>query len=407
MQCDVTIFGGGVAGLWLLNVLTERGFSAVLLESGELGRGQTIASQGIIHGGLKYTLQGLLTASAANIAEMPGVWRDCLQGRRTPNLTDTRVRAEHCHLWRTDSIASRVGMIGARFGLRVAPQNVRGEERPAVLQHCPGDVARIDEQVISPASLLANLAKGHEARLLKFDAERGLEFRVDRLRGDVVEIRLAPPAAAQSEPLVLQPKSVVFAAGAGNAMLRQRVGLTGEAMQRRPLHMVLVRGALPVLNGHCVDGSKTRVTITSDLDAEGRTIWQVGGQIAEDGVALDEVALIDRAKNELAAAIPRLDLSSAEFSTYRVDRAESNTGGRRPESFQVHRDGNIFTAWPTKLVLAPMLAAAIAREIETVSADRGEVLSLPADWPRPGVASPPWESATAWHSGQLPQRRAA
>ncbi len=63
-------------------------------------------------------------------------------------------------------------------------------------------------------------------------------------------------------------------------------------MQTRPLHMVLVRGELPHLNGHCVDGRTTRVTITSDTErsetsAAGRTVWQVGGQIAEIGVALD------------------------------------------------------------------------------------------------------------------------
>ena len=70
MQVDTLIFGGGAAGLWLLDELTRQGSSAVLLEAAKLGQGQTIASQGIIHGGLKYTLQGLLTPSAAAIRDM-------------------------------------------------------------------------------------------------------------------------------------------------------------------------------------------------------------------------------------------------------------------------------------------------------------------------------------------------
>ncbi len=53
---DVLLIGGGVAGLWALDVLTSRGLSCLLAEAGELGRGQTVASQGIVHGGLKYTL---------------------------------------------------------------------------------------------------------------------------------------------------------------------------------------------------------------------------------------------------------------------------------------------------------------------------------------------------------------
>ena len=52
MELDVVIFGGGAAGLWLLDVLREAGFGVLLLEADRLGTGQTIASQGIIHGGL-------------------------------------------------------------------------------------------------------------------------------------------------------------------------------------------------------------------------------------------------------------------------------------------------------------------------------------------------------------------
>ena len=51
LPVDVVIFGGGAAGLWTLDELHRAGRSVVLLESGDLGAGQTIASQGIIHGG--------------------------------------------------------------------------------------------------------------------------------------------------------------------------------------------------------------------------------------------------------------------------------------------------------------------------------------------------------------------
>ena len=131
MDKDVVIFGGGAAGLWLLDELTRRGNSAVLLEANALGTGQTVAAQGIIHGGLKYTLQGLLTKSAASIREMPSIWRDCLEGRREPDLSGVRRRSDECFLWRTDSLSSRLGMLGAQFGLRVAPQTVADDERPA------------------------------------------------------------------------------------------------------------------------------------------------------------------------------------------------------------------------------------------------------------------------------------
>ena len=55
---DVAIIGGGIAGLWLLAQLRERGYGALLIESNQLGSGQTLCAQGIIHGGTKYRLRG-------------------------------------------------------------------------------------------------------------------------------------------------------------------------------------------------------------------------------------------------------------------------------------------------------------------------------------------------------------
>ena len=397
MNRDVVIFGGGAAGLWLLDELTRRGHSAVLLEANALGAGQTVAAQGIIHGGLKYTLQGLLTKSASSIREMPAVWRDCLDGRREPDLRGVRRRSEDCFLWRTDSLSSRLGMLGAQFGLRVAPQIVEMDARPEILRGCPGTVARLPEQVISTVSFLEVLAARQRDRLLKIDPAR-VEFDC-RQPGDVASIRLwtPNPGERRTAEIELCPQLVVFTAGAGNGPLRRSVGLVDEAMQRRPLHMVLLRGSLPKFQGHCVDGAKTRVTITSDTDSVGRTVWQVGGQIAEDGVPFDEFRLLAKAREELQAVLPWIELSSAEWNTYRVDRAEGRMpGGKRPETVQLRRDGNCLTAWPTKLALVPQLVSEIVGQVSNLPAAQRQFENLPHDWPRPEVASPPWETATRW-----------
>ncbi len=50
---DIIVFGGGIAGLWLSNVLVREGYDVILIESDRLGCGQTLASQGMIHGGQK------------------------------------------------------------------------------------------------------------------------------------------------------------------------------------------------------------------------------------------------------------------------------------------------------------------------------------------------------------------
>jgi glycerol-3-phosphate dehydrogenase len=407
MQLDVLIFGGGAAGLWLLDTLSLRGARALLVETDGLGSGQTIAAQGIIHGGLKYTLQGGLTPSALQIREMPDRWRECLAGRRQPDLRGTRIRAPHCYLWRTDSLASRLGMMGARVGLNVTPQLLNDEDRPAVLARCPGPVARLDELVIAPDSFLETLFSKHRGRVLKVGSA-GITWEFDTRR-HVQSVRLPHPACDRH--LTLTPRHVVLAAGKGNADLRRQIGLSDAAMQCRALHMVLVRGRLPELNGHCVDGAATRVTITSDRDAAGRTIWQVGGQIAEAGVSLDERTLIRRAQSEIEATIPGIQLTGVEWSTYRVDRAEGATpNGNRPETVQMVHEGNVLTVWPTKLALAPLLAERVAEALAPFGSDATVDGAVPADWPRPEVALPPWETARGWFRAadlDAPARKAA
>ncbi|UCD75580.1 MAG: FAD-dependent oxidoreductase [Phycisphaerales bacterium] len=392
---EVLIFGGGAAGLWLLDELIRDGRDALLLEAHELGSGQTIASQGIVHGGLKYTLSGLLTSSARAISEMPLLWRRCLAGEREPNLVEARLRAPYCHLWQTTSLRSKVAMVGARAGLRVRPRKLGDEQRPEILKSCPGVVARLEEQVIEPSTLLNTLSERHRGRILKIDAQSGLELRASE-PGLVGLVRLINPDTGDS--LDLKPHRVVFTAGAGNGGLRQLSGLSARAMQRRPLHMVLARGDLPLLNGHCVDGMKTRVTITSTRDYADRTVWQIGGQLAEDGVDLAPEALVTHAASELAAVLPRLDPTRTEWATYRVDRAEARTGGGlRPDTFSIIAEGNTVTAWPTKMVLVPEMARRISGLLPAREKD-APMPQEPPDWPRPNIAIPPWEEQEQWFS---------
>lgn len=75
---DISIVGGGVAGLWMLNRFRKLGYDAHLFEKTALGHGQTIACQGVIHSGAKYLLAG--GESSGPISLMPSRWRACFQG---------------------------------------------------------------------------------------------------------------------------------------------------------------------------------------------------------------------------------------------------------------------------------------------------------------------------------------
>jgi glycerol-3-phosphate dehydrogenase len=284
-------------------------------------------------------------------------------------------------------------MLGARAGLQMRPVAVEKTERPAVLARCRG-VARLDEQVIDPVSLIADLAGQHADHLRRIDIDSGLSFELGG-PATVQTIHLQDPGSGASA--ILRTQAIVLCAGTGNAGLRGAVGLEETAQQRRPLRMVMVRGDLPEIAGHCVDGARTRVTITWARDSAGRVVWQLGGEVAETGVGRSPAEVLAHASAELAAVLPDLDQTGCEWASYLVDRAEAASGGKRPEDVSVLCEGNVITAWPTKLVLAPRLAEVIVERLaETPRSDTDKEGSPLPDWPRPQVALPPWECETKW-----------
>ncbi len=395
---DTLVLGGGPAGLWTLHELLAAGRSAALVEAHALGSGQTVASQGIIHGGLKYTLRGSLTASAKAIRDMPERWRRSLVGEQQPDLSATVMRSEHCHLWRTGTLRSRLGMVGARAGLRVKPERIERDHWPEALAHVAGEVFRLDEQVVSPPSFVSALAAPLREHLIKVDPRRLRVTRTADGAADTVD---------SGTGVTLRPRHLVLTAGLGNAELRALAGLPDAMMQRRAVHMIMLRHPnLPPLNGHCVDGAKTRVTITTDRDSRGRTVWQVGGQVSEDGTDMTRDELIAHARAEVAAslgygvgggggaggAFP----PGTEWATYRLDKAEVTTSeNRRPDDAFAVRHHNVVTAWPTKLALVPRLAERVLELLDPPSPPT-ELAAALADQPRPGVALPPWETGGEW-----------
>ncbi|MBI1336276.1 MAG: FAD-dependent oxidoreductase [Phycisphaera sp.] len=395
MRIDVLIFGGGVAGLWLLDELVRSGYSAVLVESRALGAGQTVASQGILHGGLKYTLKGAFNNAAKEISQMPARWAEHLRGERKPDLSRVVMRSGYCHLWRTGSLSSRVGMVGARVGLAVKPIALEQSDWPEWLKHGAGEVYRLDEQVVSPPSLVRELAVPHLARTVH--APEPVKWIV--AGEDVKSVRIGG--------VTFDPACVVLCAGEGNEALRNQLGKPSSLMQRRPRQMVLVHSTsgrnLQWVNGHCTDTSRTRLTITSDRDSMGRVVWQIGGAPSEDGPDWPPRKLIEHTSREVRACLPGVDLTGCEWATYHVNIAESATPtGLKPDGVFALREGNLVTAWPTKLALVPVMVERVMGMLDQPQPSSLEAHRQPeleralTQLPRPAFADPPWETISQW-----------
>jgi hypothetical protein len=167
------------------------------------------------------------------------------------------------------------------------------------------------------------------------------------------------------------------------------------AMQRRPLHMVLVKTAFDYsLYAHCLGlGSRPRLTITTHHTQDGSAIWYLGGLLAEEGVGRDSETQINMARKELSDLFPWLDFATSEFATFTVDRAEpQQKSGFKPETSYSKAIENMIIAWPTKLALAPKLAEEIMQHLQNVQLipqlfDTRELRA----WPMPPLARPVWE----------------
>ena len=383
LSTDVLIVGGGIAGLWLNARLRRQGFATLLVENAQLGGGQSVKSQGIIHGGAKYALHGALTGASEAIADMPRRWREALAGNGELDLTGVRLLSDAHYLWSPGSLAGNITSFFASKAVRGRVDQVKGEHLPPALQHptFKGKVYRLAELVLDVPSLIKRLSELAGDGLLAAE-------RIEPLheQGELVGLLV--------DGREIRAQRIILSAGRGNAELLSALGLSQPAQQLRPLHMALVKGpTLKPLYAHCLGGGpKPRVTITTHPAADGQWVWYLGGDLAEaDGVARDEAAQIKAAQKELSELLPWVDLSAAQWATLRVERAEpAQSGLVRPDNAFLHEQGTLMVGWPTKLALAPDFADRVLAALNRDGIQPHAHAALPT-LPRPSVAAAAWE----------------
>lgn len=384
LNTDIAIIGGGIAGLWLNAQLRQRGFNTLLIEQNSLGGGQSVKSQGIIHGGAKYALHGALTGSSEAIAGMPERWRKALNGEGEIDLRGVRLLSDAHYLWSPGSIAGNLTSFFASKAMRGRVDQVKGKALPEALQHkdFKGRVYRLSELVLDVPSLVSRMAELAGDSLLHAQTITP-RYENDRLVG------------VQADDYSISAQRVVLCAGSGNEDLLLSFALQKPAQQLRPLHMVLAKGpALLPLYAHCLGGgSKPRVTVTTHPAADGEWVWYLGGNLAEaDGVARSETEQIQAAKDEIAQLLPWVSQEHTQWATLRVNRAEPvQSGLTRPDNAFVTEQGALVIGWPTKLALAPDFSDRVLKLFERDAVQPSAAQSY-ADLPRPSVAAPVWET---------------
>jgi len=376
---DAAIIGGGIAGAWALNLLLARGYNAILLEADSLGCAQTLASQGMIHGGLKYALSGNVTGASEAIAAMPARWRACLANQDEVRLAGTRLLSEHYYMFAQSTAIGRLTTFFASKALRGRIDKIARKDWPDCFNGFAGVVYSLNDFVLDTADLLTALTADHKHRIFK--------LRVD---ADSISRVAAGGYQVQLEDTAIHVQQLISCAGNGSAALLEQLDVREVEVQQRPLKQVIVKPRHNVpLYGHCLTGitsNEPRLTITSH-DSDDGMIWYLGGQIATRGVDRSDAEQIDIASRELQTCVPWLDWQGAEYEVLTINRAEPRqTSGLKPDQAYVHRVGDFVQCFPTKLTLAPDMGDRLLKVMDPPLAHD----PLDSRHPRAHIGSAPW-----------------
>ena len=363
ISSDVVIIGAGIAGLWLHNRLNQMGFHAILLENDTIGNAQTLSSQGIIHGGAKYALNGILSKATQAIGDMPARWQACLAGKGDVDLTGVKILAKHQLMWSKDKLSSKLLSFFASKALASRMQTVPKSERPNLFQHADfkGTLYQLDEPVLDILSVLKCLAKPYKERILQYPKDWPITWHHE---GETIQ------SIQLGDDTIIKAQHFVLTAGEGIEGILRTLNFSKPDMQRRPLQMVLCKAkdknnSLPAIYAHSLgSGSKPIATISSHADDGGNIIWYIGGNIAEEGMNKPISQLSAEAEKLLAEIMPWYKLPELLWAGHSVNRAEPKQSSlTRPDSAFVDSKHNVHIAWPTKLALAPDLADKVIKQL--------------------------------------------
>jgi glycine/D-amino acid oxidase-like deaminating enzyme len=388
---DVVIIGAGIAGLWLHHRLNKMGIHALLLENNTIGNAQTLSSQGIIHGGAKYALNGILSKATQAIGEMPARWKSCLNGEGDIDLSQAKVFAEHQLMWSKDQLSSKIVSFFASKALSSRMQMVDKPARPVLFQHkdFKGALYQLDEPVLDIASVIQCLVAPWQDRIIQYSKDA--EILWQHTDGKAQSIQLG-------DEIKISAQHFVLTAGEGNEALLNNLNINKPTMQRRPLQMVLCKAkdkaqALPAIYAHSLgSGSKPIATITSHFDKDDNVVWYIGGNIAEQGVNKSFEKLTAEATDLLKDIMPWFKLPELEWAAHSINRAEPKQSGfSRPDTAFVESKNNVHIAWPTKLALAPDLADKVIEKIQAniQTSDHQDLTGLPEI----KISEPLWDRA--------------
>ncbi|MAF98590.1 MAG: hypothetical protein CMH26_08155 [Micavibrio sp.] len=379
IKADIVIFGAGIAGLWLFHRLKAEGYNALLLESHAIGGGQSIASQGIIHSGLKYAFAGKINKLAQSISAMPDLWRDALNGKGNVNLSAAKMNASSQYLLIPGGLMAGLVKLVTKNALGNNVHEVHKNEWPEEIKQSgfKGTVVFMDEPVLDVPSVIRALAAPYKDSIRLIDTPND-------------------PYGFLARHNITADEIIFTAAGGNHEIANAHKHGEGLQTQKRPLLMGMMRGAPYPLYAHLVGNSdKPVATITTHKAHDGELIWYLGGGAAERDKEANPDEVYKAVRKGFAKYLPALDLSQVQWATLPIDRVEgkSSIDGWMPDTPTIHSSGAVHYCWPTKLTFAPLLTDRLLERIQVKPS------AVQSDWSfleEAPYAQAPWDEVETW-----------
>ena len=384
---EVVVVGAGIAGLWTYNRLRAAGRDAILIDTAPLGGMQSLASQGMIHGGQRYALEGKKSEHSEGIAAMPGRWNAALAGAvGEPDLSTATILSPTQILWSPGGLTSAVTSFFASKAMNSRVEGLPRAEWPAIFRDHPkfsGKIYAMDEVVVDVRSVSRALVAGEQSGV-----RRVSRVTPEISDGRVASLQITELGGGESS---LTADRYVFTAGLGNEEIVAALWPGERVAQRRPLRQVLVDDVEYALYGHCITvDPRPRVTVSAHPLGNGRFTWYLGGLVAVKNVDTDDAQAIAFARRELETLFPHVAWGGKKFYALYIERAEPySSTGFLPEGPTVLERANAIVAWPTKLTFAPAIADRVLAAVDAPSANGNARTGAAA--PDPEFGRYPWE----------------
>jgi len=370
IKSDITIIGGGVAGLWITNVLKQLGFNVILIEKYALGSFQTINSQGIIHGGVKYSLVGKISDATSNIAKMTEAWNLSFSNKITNNynlidLSSTKINST-CHdlCFPNSSFFKLSSFVTSKvLSSKCKIINKNDDNYQICLNQLgyDGIVYRITEKVVDTKSLINNLSKNIQNNIIKLDNYR-INYQANQIKNICFQ--------SNNQNYSIDSQLYISTSGQEN----QSIINFSESLpkqQLRPLQMIFAKPDIDInLFAHFIGkdnkNNKPFATITTHKNINNKNILYFGGQVAEsEHIDTPKDIHINSLKKQIKNIFPKANIENWQWDTIKINRAEiSQEYNKMPDTSFAVKQNNLILGWPTKLTFAPDFADRILNIIK-------------------------------------------